>query len=76
MEGCQLKGPGDFFQGGGTGGADIRVRDVGADPPHGTGPGKFSTQGYPVYNRETAEEIGGGGVVILTASSIDGGGGI
>ena len=36
--GCQPKGLGDIFQGGGTVGAYFRVRDVGADPPAWYGP--------------------------------------
>ena len=43
--GCQPTVIGDVLQGGGTGNIFIRVRDVGADPPHGTGPGKLLAQG-------------------------------
>ena len=32
---CQPKGLRDIFQGGGTGSADIWVKNAGADPPHG-----------------------------------------
>ena len=44
LGGCQLKGLG-VFQGVGAGGTDIRVGDVGDDPPHGTVPGKLPTWG-------------------------------
>ena len=49
------------FQGGETGGADFRVRDVCAEPLHGTGPWKFSTWGCTADNGDTAKETGGGG---------------
>ena len=42
-----------FFQGDGPGGADFWVRDVGADPLHGTCLGELSTRGCKAYNRET-----------------------
>ena len=74
--GCQTKVLRDVFQGGGTGGADFRVGDVGADPPHGTGPGKFSTQGRALDNWKIAKETEGGGMGIPTTGGIDGGGGI
>ena len=63
-----------FFQGGGTGGADFRVRDVGTESPHVKGPGKISTQGRKADNRETAKDMGGGGIGISTAGVINGGG--
>ena len=47
-----------IFQGGGTGSADFRIRDVGFDPPHGMGPGKLSTRGCKAENKETAKETG------------------
>ena len=50
-----------YFQGGGPGGADLRVGDVGANPPHGTVPGKLSTWGHKEDNGETDKETGGGG---------------
>ena len=74
--GCQPKGIGGIFQGGGTFGASFWVRDVGADPPHGTGPGKISTRGSKADNREKAEEMGGRGLVIPTTGGSGGGGGI
>ena len=36
--GGETKGVGDVIQGGGTVSAAIRFRDVGSEPPHGTGP--------------------------------------
>ena len=45
QEGGQAKGIRDFFQNCIMGGVSFRVVDVGSDPPHETGPGKFSTQG-------------------------------
>ena len=39
--GCQPKGLGDGFQGGGTGGAAFWVGDVGADPRTGRALGRF-----------------------------------
>ena len=44
-----------YFQGIGTGGDDFRVGDVGADPPHGTGPEKISTPGREADNKETSK---------------------
>ena len=73
--GHQPKGVGDFFQGGIEGGSIIWFRDVGADPPHGTGPGKFPAQGIQEDNREEAEMTGGWGLGVPTAEDSDGGGG-
>ena len=53
-------------------GVDFRVRDVGDDPPHGPGPGKFSAQGCAADHRKTAEAMGGGGLVISTAGESNG----
>ena len=72
--GCQTKGLGDVLQGSGTDSASIWVREVGADPPHGTGPGKLPSRGCKMYNRETAEETGGWGLGISTAGGSDVGG--
>ena len=43
--GRQNTGMGVVIQGSGTGGSFIWVRDVVADPPHGTSPGKIPAQG-------------------------------
>ena len=45
------------------------------NPPHGMGPGKFSTQGRAADHGETAKETGGGELVISTAcgSNVRGG---
>ena len=56
--GCQTKGLRDVLQGSGTGGAAIWVGDVGAEPLHETGPGKFLTRGPKADNGETTEETG------------------
>ena len=39
----------DIFQGGGSGGSSIWVRDVGDDPPHGKVPGEFSARSRQAY---------------------------
>ena len=57
--GRQPTGLGDVLQGGGTGGPSIWVRDVGDDPRHGKGPGKFPAQGLQADYGEAAEYIGG-----------------
>ena len=49
---------------------------MGSDPPHGTDPGKLSTQGRNADNKETSKETGGGGLVITTAVGSDGGSGL
>ena len=54
--GVQPEGIRDVFQGGSTGGVAFRVRDVGADLPHGTGSGTFSTQGRAADHGETAKK--------------------
>ena len=71
--GGQPKGLQDVFQGGGTGGYDFGVGDVGVEPPHGTGPGKFSTQGCTADNWDISEEMGVWGLVIPAAGNINGG---
>ena len=43
--GVQHKGIWYVFQGGSSRGVAFWVGDVGADPPHGTDPGKFPAQG-------------------------------
>ena len=63
-----------FFRGGGPGGAAIRFGDVGADPSHGTGPGKLSTRCQKADIGEIAKETGGGVLVIPTSGGSDGGG--
>ena len=70
------KGVGDFFQGGIEGGSIIWFRDVGADPPHGTGPGKFSAQGRQADYREAAKGTLGWGIVVPTAGDSNVAGGI
>ena len=69
--GYQPKGLGGIFQGSGTGGAAIWVGDVGAEPPHGTGPGNIPTWGSKEDNGDTAKETGGGGMGIPTAVGSD-----
>ena len=46
-------GIGDIFQGGGTGGTPIRLRDVGDEPLHVQGPGECPAQIRQAYYRET-----------------------
>ena len=46
----------DIFQGGGSVGSSLWVRDVGDDPLCGTGPGGFPAQGGPSDHRNTTEE--------------------
>ena len=74
--GCQPKGLGGVFQGGGTVGADFWFEDVVDDPPHGTGPGKLSTQGCKADNGDTDEDTGLGGLVISTTGVSNRGDGI
>ena len=45
-------GVGDVIQGSSAGFTYIGIGDVGDEPPHGTGPGGFSTQGGQVDYRE------------------------
>ena len=40
---------------------------MGVDPPHGTGPGKFSSLGRTADKRGASDETGGGGVGIPTS---------
>ena len=72
----QPEGIRDVFQGGSTGGVDFRVRYLGADPPHWTGPRKFSTQGRAVDHGKTAVETEGGGLGLSNAGVSNGGGGL
>ena len=57
QEGAKPRVSGIFFQGGGTGGATIWVRDVGSYLLHRTGPGKLSTRGSKADNGDTSKEI-------------------
>ena len=50
-------GIGDVFQCGGAGGSFIRFGEVGGDPLHGTGPGKFPAQGCKTKYREAAKAM-------------------
>ena len=75
-EGCQPNGLGEVLQGGGKCGDAILVRDVGADPPHGTGHMKLPIWGLKADNGKKSEETGGGGLGIPTTSVSDGGGGL
>ena len=61
-EGSEPRIYGFFFQGGSSGSVAFQVRDVGPDPPHKTGPGKFSAQGRAADHREAYKEGGGLGV--------------
>ena len=73
---CQPKGLGAVFQGGGTGGATFWVGDVGAEPPHGTGPGKFPPWVPKEDNGETDNETEVGELGIPTARGSNGEGGL
>ena len=73
--GHQPKGLGDVFQGGSAGGYFIQVVDVGADPLHGTGPGKLPAQGFQADNAEADGAMGGCGLGVPTAGDSNGGGG-
>ena len=74
--GGQPEGVQDEIQGGSAGSVDFQVGGVGPDPPHGTGPGQFSTQGCAADHREAVEEAGGGGLGLSTADESYGGFGI
>ena len=69
-------GLGYVLQCGGAGISSIWIRDVGADPPHGTGPGKFSAQGRQADYREAAKATLGWGMVVPTAGDSNVAGGI
>ena len=60
--GCQPKGLGGVFQGGGTVSAYFWFEDMVDDPPHGTGPGKISIEGRKADKGETAKDTGVGGL--------------
>ena len=60
--GVRTEGIQVLLQGRSPGGVDFRVGDVGPDPPHGAGPGNFSTQGRAADHREAYKEGGGLGV--------------
>ena len=59
MVGRQPKGLGGIFQVGSAGGSFIQVRDVGAELPHGTGPGKLPAQGRQADNGDASKATGG-----------------
>ena len=73
-QGCQPRVLGDVFQSGGKLSVYIWVRDVGADPPHGTGPGKISKWGCKEDNMETTKETRVGGLGITNTGFSNGGG--
>ena len=50
--GGRTEGIWDVFQGGSSGGSTFRIRDMGPEPPHGAGPGQFSSQGRAADHRE------------------------
>ena len=64
------------FQGSGTDGAAIWVKDVGDVSSHGKVPGKIPTWSRKADNRDTSKETGGGGTRITTNVGSDVGGGI
>ena len=53
---CKHAGFGDIFQGGGTGGSFLWVRDMGDEPMHGPGPGYFPLYGGSMYHRTSTIE--------------------
>ena len=59
MGGRQPKGLRDFFQGGSTGGAYIKVRELGADTPLGMGPAKLPEKVPQTDNGEETKVMGG-----------------
>ena len=73
--GIQPKGIVDVFQGDSAGSYFIWVRDVGAEPPHGTGPRKLPAQVRQANNGDSAEAMGGQKLRLPTAGYSDGGGG-
>ena len=76
QEGVITRVSGIFLKDGGIGGSDFRVGDVGNEPPHWTGPGKFLTWVRKADTGETDKETGGGGLGIPTAGCSNGGDGI
>ena len=65
--GGQSEGIWDVLQGVCAGSVAFWVRDVGPDPPHGTVPGNFPTQGHAADHMEAAYDTGGEGMGLLTA---------
>ena len=64
------------FQGGGAGGYFVWVGDVGVEPPHGTGSGKFLAQGRHEDYGEAAKATGRWGIGGTTVGESNGGGGV
>ena len=56
--GGQPEGIQDFLRYGSAGGVAFWVGDVGTEPPHGMGSGKFPSNGRSADHREAAEEAG------------------
>ena len=65
-------GLGDVLKGGGTSGSSIQVGDVGTDPAHGKGPGKFPAQGRQANYREAVEATVGWELGVTTVGFSDG----
>ena len=61
MRGRHPTGLGGVLQGGGAGGSYIQVRDVGDEPLHGKGPGKFPAQGHQAHYRGVSQSDRGVG---------------
>ena len=74
--GRQPTGLGGVLQCGGAGSSSIQVVDVGAELPHGKGPGDFPAQGRQADYGEAAEAKGGWGLGVPTAGNSNGGGGV
>ena len=60
-EGGRTEGIWDVLQGGSAGNVTVWVGEEGAEPPHWTGPGEFSSQGCAADHEETAKVTEEGG---------------
>ena len=68
------KGGRDVLQGGGVGGTSFGVRDVGDDPPHGTGQWGVAVKGIHVNHWDTALAVSEEKLVVPNFRGGDAGG--
>ena len=72
--GCRYLDLGENLSGGGSGGPDLRVGDVGDDTIYWENFGQISPQGGPQDDRKTTSERTGWWMVLSTDIGSDGGG--
>ena len=70
------KGGRDVLQGGGVGGTSFGVRDVGDDPPHGTGHWGVAVKGINMNHWERALAVSGGKLIVPTFGGGNAGDGV